>query len=1365
MNLGLNYKIETDDLQRKLQALKDLKSIKTNDLVENYLIFFFLFVKKVIEENEEYKILVEKQKENTKNELIKENIEKIKNSLKETKHNKTIIKTENINFNNFDKIDDNKFSQKLCHDIVNDNSNKYHLNEGDNTGTNVVSTNVGIQGTGIKGTGIKGTDIGDNKSETYFNKCKNNIYITNSDNTKKCSFAKTCSDVIYAFQICIILLIRNLEKEKKSNKNIEHEQTVHNVHNSFDFPRSVNSVEYNKKKEESHKTECTEKDTTTSSQPKINKLQINRLEINTPTNFNNNFNKINDEFQLILLYISLCYYNIYLLSDNDNYFLYVSLLLFLYNFTHFKNKKITHHFYFNENEWVEYVICVPHFLLDICKKISIIYKKKNYIYTSLFFLTYCYFFYKCTKKLGNTNESCDDKSYNNKNNNNLYEQKKQVDIEFITIFQNISDIFIQLKRYTLSNFLVLKCIDLHLQKLENDIERIRAKHKSTEKKINSNKVLSDNNNVNIINEKRDNIVNEKCQFTTVLGEDVSVNDTLNKIIETSFSLYNNIIECSYLFLDIHLMSIYEYLIFVAFYMIKDVYKLFHLLKQKKEKKKLIEYKHMTYRNLLETYIIYLKYNYLIYSKNNNLPQNIYKNVENIYKQEKQIMKELQLLLDRECKRKMSGNDLEKMNGNDLEKMNGNNLEKMNGNNLEKMNGNNLEKMNGNNLEKMNGNNLEKVNEDDLEKVNGNNLEKVNGNNLEKVNEDDLEKMNSLETVDINENINVNANINAIVNANINAIVNANINAIVNANINAIVNANINFQKNGDTNTNTVNKNDTPQTEIFTHDNNSKINEQIETNETYLNNLLHIEEENYNTFHDIKQYNFFNDIFEEKKKNAYSVDILSYIISDNNTLYNFIYHNFIKKNILNFEQEDEENGDTNQFADVYSGPYPGPNTCADTSTSTGTDKDAHEQMSFCSIFYNNVKKIDKIMERIFFLIKNRNMSMYSCDLDHSSINSDSHMRNTSTEIKKIPFINIDIKNVEEFLKTFQFQVVKLTNMNFNICTFSDTKYKQLAIKKMKKLYTAFSKCREDRDYDKFLFCQIGGAMRETKYDSNCNNNNGNNGNFVFPYYINHIHELCYNYYEILFLFNNIKKYKKKTLKYFSLFKHTTIYLDIILNSSEVYFYFNFFTKTFDEYIKISLEMLHSLSYPLQFLEHKQYLSYKRELCLRCAMLLKDIYICKKLNTCIDNIYYNSTVENKQKNMNFDDNLSGNLSTELKQIILQILKYYFLFLNTSEKVRDRAITANTATTADTVTTEQIIFENEEEKKSYFDIYFYVCKTLSTVEDKHFITQAINHYQFLLNYSFKNKLYSDEKYNEYMQTHCKKSICFLKLKLDEV
>ncbi|CRG94994.1 conserved Plasmodium protein, unknown function [Plasmodium gallinaceum] len=1084
--MNSNLKYDEKYLYNKIYELKNLKTIKTNELINNYVIYFVLFVKKIIEKNEKNKILTEISKEKKRKELIKENIVKIKDKLKVGKNGLTL---KEIQYNK--NSEENKLFEKEKNKI------EYEENSEDNR----------------------------------------------SDD--KCNFVKICNDLNSAFHICILLLVNNI---KNNEEELFHKKSYDK--NSYCRERSYEDLD------------------------KIDNTQIMEQQEKKKEDENlNRINKNNLFFQLNLLYISLCFYNMYLLNDN-NYYLNFSLFLFLNNFHYFKNKEIIHYICI-ENVYVKYEISVPKFLFDICNTIGIIYKKQKDIYTSIFFFTYSFFFLKYIKK--------DDKDMN----------KDKKEIQKINVLQNLNEIFLEFNFFSISTYFILKTIDLHLIFLKNSIENIEREKKEIELEkeknikinddtnkreiknkseiiegysINENNILhcsnnynKDNINYHLDNEYNSNIIREK---------DIYFDEKLKNIMDTYISLYNNINECSYIFLDMHLLSIYEHLNFVIFYMTKDVYNLFHILKREKEKKILFEYKYMTYRNLLEIYIIYLKYNYLNYSQNDyNL--DIYKNVHHIYENNEKIenlfhslLRKNNFYLDDQKKKKKNVNSV---NNNEI---------------------------------------ISCENLDSIFTIN---------NNFNKM------------ITDYSENKEI-AN-------------------------NKIINTDKKYIKEC-----------FDDKKIFICDNNNN----IEKNVIYLDNEISIDTANV-CYEETKK-----KLFLQTKRNNFH----DFSIYDNNIIYSFIFQHILKENKLNFDNKEEEN--------IF------------------FVNNAYEKMSFLKFFQDTLKDMDELVEQIFILMIKQN-----------------------TSIK----IEIDVDCFEEFIKIFQFNNINLANMNIKFCNFSNSIYNNLAIHKIKKIYKSFSKYRNNKEYISFLLSKNKKEENLTKF-------------------LKYIHYFCYNYDEILFLFKNIKKYKKRSFEYFSLFDQTTFHLDILLNSSESYFYFNFFIKSFNLYIKNYLEIINSLTYPINYIENKQYLFYKRELILKCALLLKDVYICKKLNTFNENIYFNTI--NQKKNLNFDDNLSGILSLEQKKTIMQIMKYYFSFLNTYEK-DDK--------------TNEIIFENEEEKKSYFDIYFYVCKTLSSVDDKIFISNSIQQYKYLLNYSLKYKMYEDEKYNEYMQNLCKKSIYLLNLKLNEM
>ncbi|ETB62871.1 hypothetical protein YYC_00513 [Plasmodium yoelii 17X] len=1113
MVINLFCEIREEYLYAKIGELKNLKRIKTNDLVTNYLIFFSLCVNKIVEKNDEYKTLTNIEKEKKRKELIANNIENIKKKLKEKKkeNEATNLKREDINYQK------TLYTQNEQNSDISITLNKYdklHLEQIRNDLTCILHFCISLL---IKNLRIYAKNKETQICDTY------NLVIQKDNNEEKKN------------------IVSYVELNDENSENSQNSKNSKNSQNSQNSESSQNSEKKN-----------------------LNDIIINSFELN-------------------LLYISFCFYNIYLLNNNDIYYLYVSLILFLKIFDHFKNKKITHNISINNNKiYIKYDLCVEHFLFKICDKIGVIQRKQKNIYDSLFFLTYSFIFYKHLNK-------------SNINNFEKNEECNTIDMEIINVVQNINDIFLQLNFFTVSTFFVLKIIDMHMSCLRNEIKNVLIEinviYKNKDDKI--LKTINNKNDKSYFLDSEENqntifyILNGNVMLNKKKNESISFDEKLKKIIDMCVSIFNNIVECSYIFLDLHLLSIYEHLINVSFCMIKDVYKLFHILKKEKEKNIIVEYKYMIYRNFLEMYIIYLKYNYLNYSQTTCTSIDTYKHVNYIHKKKDQIQNYIFSLL------KTCPNDKKEINNLEFQ------------------------------------DNTKNV---DIKKV-------------------------TTETCFDNDNDNNNDN----------------------------------------DNDNNNNNNNNDKILIYDHI------QQIEKNVTCLENVIHINTEEINK--EIQSCLFSEKHFQ--KRNKYDFDIIPFIISDENIIYKFICEQILKKNNLNFEKDENKYHDF-EFSDLY------------------------EQMSFSKTFCENVKELDEITEEIFHLIKN------------DQISRDEKKRSEQNKSPIVPstFINIDTKYVEEFLNIFQFNEIKLNDLKLDVCNFGNSEYNNLAINKMKNNYKKFTKHRNNREYDNLLslsFLQNKNIDGKKKQGQN---------NWID--YSDDIHYLCYNHKEIEFLFKKIKKYIKNCFEYYSLFNQTTLHLDILINSSEAYFYYNFFTKSFDECIKNYMDILYSFSYPLKYIEHKQYLFYKRDLALKCALLLKDVYICKKWNIIIDNIYFNS--DNKDnKNLNFDDNISGNLTKDQKQIILQVIQYYYFFLKTYEIEKE--------------TTNEIIFENDDEKKSYFDIYFYVCKTLSTVEDKNFITQAINNYQYLLNYSLKNKMYHDEQYNEYMKNFCKKSIYMLGIKLNEI
>ncbi|EUT81312.1 hypothetical protein PFAG_04525 [Plasmodium falciparum Santa Lucia] len=1166
---------------KKYNKLKDLKNVKTKDLVTRYLLFFVFFVDKIIEKNEDENKELQKQNEEKRKELIKQNVLNIKNKLKEKQENECNSQEETI-FN------------EICYDnILVDEKNK-------NNHINYVTKH------------LKNNNLSDGNCKNY-EKCKTNY--NDKEKNKSCNFSSICNDLTCAFYICIILFVENL---KDDQNNVDYKKSVHeNISSQKSSDEKDNNIE-------------------TIPFVNINENKNNFIKKDIVDNANDlSFNLI---FDIHLLYISLCFYYIYLLND-DIYYLQFSLLLFLMLFTHFKNKEIIHFIYFKKDKeekeenkeecYITYEISVSKFLYNICKNLGVYYKEKeNDIYMSIFFLTYSFVFLKYTKMK-------DNKKDNITNNKILMDE--------IIIVQHMYEIFLDINFFSTSTFFILRTIELHLQLLKNYIDDIKVEEQGGEEKIktkkkkkkndekesikrddtpiykesedvdilsnekdekytkleinNNDNMYNTNNNMNNTNNNMNNTNNNMNNTNNNMNNtnnnmnnsdisfccektknNLSINENVNRIINMFCSLYNNINECGYIFLDVHLLSIYEYLLWVCFYIVKDVYRLCCCLKKEKEKRKILEYKYMTYRNLLEVYIIYLKYNYLNYSQV-NYSINIYKNIDdNIYSKHDKMKNIFDIL-------KIKYNSSKEKEINHM-----------------------------------------KICEEEKEI------------NHMKICEEEEEKEKN----------------------------------------------DYNFLING------LHK---------------KVEEQIEDR-----------------------------IFIYDYKNNTQKDIT--IILNNNVInINKNYPRFYNEEEEEEEEEEENENEKNNTFMVNS---------------------FYENMSFFKFFEIKFKEDNQIIKNIIHII-------------HKKTN-------------KIIIINIDTTYFEEFVNIFRFDNVPFIHFNFYICNFYSLPYHEEALKKIKKIYKMFCKHRDNEEYVYLL--QDEKIIKENMEKEDKNNKDKmdkikelkTNDEIDKLYtteegkkkkkknileYKHRIHYLCYNYNEILYLFEKMKKYKKKSLEYFSLFKQTTLHLDILINSMQSYFYFNFFTKTFDIYLQNYMEIINSLSHPLKYLQNDQYVSYKREIALKCALLLKDIFICKKFNTFNENIYLNEKVKNIQTNINtnvqangdFDDNIRGPLTNEQKHIILQIVQFYFSFLSTYCKKEDDMIN------------EKLIFQNNEEKQYYFDIYFYVCKTLSTIEDRFFISQAIQHYQYILNYSLKNKMYEDESYNEYMKSFANKSIYSLTFKMKEM
>ncbi|GAW82293.1 hypothetical protein, conserved [Plasmodium gonderi] len=1188
--------IEEEYVYEKLRELKGLKEIRTTDLIGNYLIYFILLVNKIIEKNEQVKACAELKEEKEKNKLIKENIDKIKEKLKQSK-NATILKKEVVISYNPDEKGSTVYSiEKKVHEKKSLNEIK-KKNESYDTISDV-EKNIH-------------TKANNDTTNISTHDDRNNV----NKKVKKCNFSTLCYDLTCGFHICISLLINNL----KENKDIERKVV----------PQKRQDETFN----------FLEGDRNNSGDGKYlsGKTNLNNDNLRRDKCWGNPSQKECRHFELNLIYIALCFYHMYLINNENTNNLYVSLFLYLLSFPHFKNKEISHYICINEKVYVKYDISVSRFLFLICKTIGLICKRKRDIYSCLFFLTYSFLFLKCAHtKWDNYNEENEEKilKAKEKNTYNTYQ-------ELINIFQHLNQIFLEFNFSTVSTFLVLKSIDLHSLLLKSDIEEVKVEALAEKEAITNihQHTLPRNQFVYVNNEGAENYsLHDHCHYyycyyyhycyyyyhyyyyyyfhfpdnqssDDVLKRgkrsDAWLEDKLKKIMETTSSLFNNINECSYIFLDLHMLCVYEHLLLFSFYMIKDVHKLFNQLKKEKEKNHLKQYKYMIYRSLLEIYIIYLKYNYLNYAKRggNYISSDTYANVCKIYISIDKTKQKIFSLLQKDCENCT--------------------------------------------------------------------IEK-NFHRMEQKKNELVKKKKKNETTSCDEN-------------------------------EEFVNRE-NFHRN----------------KICIRDNKIVLENEDAESISCLQNIISVNADNVKSVPNGEPMHTF---FQETTPLRLNDEIFS-LVGDNNIIYKFIYEQIIRDNNFNFYKDEmvevEEEEKKKKMDDDEGEEKLSHNSFAISGT--------HEKMSFSIFLRENMKQINDVMAEIFILIKEEISLRYEFPDTVSTI---------MTSVNTPPVVNIKIEKVhaEEFFQIFQFNRINLPHMKLDVSNVFNAEYNNLAINKLKKVYTCFSKDRNYREYEQLLQSSLKNSKSEER--TACNNNS------------DYIHYLCYNFGETQFLFKKVKKYKKKSLEHFSLLNETTLHLDILLNSSESYFYYNFFTKSFDECMKNCMHMLRSISYPLAHITHKQYLSYKRELSLKCALLVKDIFICKKYNTLIDNIYVNEI--NKNKNLNFDDNISGALTCEQKKLILEIIKYYFLFLNTYEIEKETS-------------TSSILFENEEEKNSYFDIYFYVCKTLSTVDDKMFISQALQHYQRLLNYATKNKMYNDDGYNQYMQNVCTKSIYVLRSRLLE-
>ncbi|KMZ98262.1 hypothetical protein PVNG_04872 [Plasmodium vivax North Korean] len=1184
-----------DLLREKLRQLKQLQEVKTSDLVGDYLIHFILLVNKIMAKSEEAKRGEELKQERQKKKKIEESIHEIKQKLSQNKHGESFKREE---------MSPQQDGWRV-------------LNGGDDLREKLPD---------------EATPEGGNSA---------------GQGDKKCNVAQLCEDLTEGFHLCISLLLRGMKGGGGKPIEEEGDGDVGEADRKEQSGASSGGVSSNGVRS----SDVGSSGDLISGNPFRGDCPAARRE--------------GGAFHLSLLYLALCFYHMHLVSGDreKHHHLHVSLFLLLVSFPHLKDSEIEHYVCVDGKVCLRFDVSVARLLSRVCKMVGLNCKRAGDAHACLFFLTHSCFFLQYAHKGGAVNweqraiaGEAADGEHNGSHNPAGGRKKHKYLQNMINLVEHINQVFLECNFFTASTLLSMRSIGLHSSLLKSDIEEVRREEcreecsstlliESKEPVVGTPKESPPDDELVYLNEE---LTQEDFHFYgdpvfSGAGEgekrtDTQIEKKLNKIIETATSLFESISECSYLFLDLHLLSIYEHLVLFCLYMSKDVSKLLHQFKGEKKKKKISQrYEYMAYRNLLEIYIIFLKHNYLRYKKSGGGEEeedSTYVRACQIYGRMEEVKRTIRSL-----------------------------------------------------LQGCGGRSDTHVGSPPVERKKGNIGNRQNGGNPPK----SCIKGEYFHTRE-------------------------------------------HFRRN----------------KICIRAGVSGQGEDALGAASYLESTIQVRPSDVKTISNEEPTHYSS---RGKTPSKLLGDVFS-LVGDSNIAYEFIREHIVGSNTFNFEADEEADEAADEAAEGELG------------RSQHALPGANGPMSFSAFLRGSIKRVGGSVGEVFSQVWAHAKEVKEVKEATAAVEVNEAMAADATTVTAAtataattaatPWANVHLADhAADLLQTFQFKRVSLSHMQFDVCNFGHAEYAKLATDKMKKLYRRFSKGRANQQSEQWHLPSLGtphGGAHPT-----CTG------------HCKHAHYLCRNFDEIQFLFKKIKKYKKKTLAYFSLHEETTLHLDILLNSSESYFYFNFFTNSHEQYMQNCRHMLNCISAPLAQITHPQYLSFQREMALKCALILKDIFICLKCNTRMDNMHTNDL--NRNRSLSFDDHIGGPLTAQEKGIIRQAVQYYLFFLGTYQiggestnaasidAASTNAASTNAASTNAALTNAASPFQSEEEKKSYFDIFFYVCKTLSTVNDRSFVEQALHLYQRLLSYAAKNKMYADERYNEYMRDVCRKSICVLR------
>lgn len=368
------------------------------------------------------------------------------------------------------------------------------------------------------------------------------------------------------------------------------------------------------------------------------------------------------------------------------------------------------------------------------------------------------------------------------------------------------------------------------------------------------------------------------------------------------------------------------------------------------------------------------------------------------------------------------------------------------------------------------------------------------------------------------------------------------------------------------------------------------------------------------------------------------------------------------------------------------------------------------LSFKLCFKRYLTKVDKVTEEIIKIIE--------CDK------------------RRNPQVPLNIEIAREFMNMFAYDSMSVGNFLIQVYNYSNS-YKKKVDKKLNKKYTEFYATNDNKEFRPILLENCEKEIR-------------------FSLQLSYVHYICYNPTQMELLFRSAQKYFRKTTEYFSLYKQTTLYLDIVLNSRARYMYMNFFTNNFDFYKSNLMDCMKMLLLPVDHLKHEQYEQYKKTLIDEATEIAQELFVCTKLGVCLKSLYYKDYHVNKEKYL-LDNILIKNTSNSFYTLNEELQRKLFTIINLHSKYLKCFKRKENS--------EELIFPNEDEAMKYFYTYLHLCQLLQHLDSKEYVQMAFNHYKLVHSYLTNYNSNLKEAHKESIILICNRHIQHLENVLKQI